>query len=107
GILSFLFFDMFLEKRSPAAAALSAACYALALLSKEAALFFLPMFLLHELIRRRRLTVAPHLLPLLASAGFWLLKSSVIGRGGFPFRPFPTVAGNVLPALGSLGYYGR
>lgn len=107
GILSLLFFDMFLEKRSPAAAALSTACYALALLSKEAALFFLPMFLLHEFIRRRRVTLPLHLLPLLASSGFWLLKSSVTGRGGFPFQPFPTLAENVLPALGSLGYYGR
>ncbi len=107
GILALLFFDAFLEKRSPGSAALSAACYSLALLSKEAALFFLPMFFLHEFIRRRRVTLPPHLLPLLASAGFWLLKSSVTGRGGFPLQLFPTAAGNVLPALGSLGYYGR
>lgn len=107
GILALLFFDVSLENKSPGRAALSAACYALALLSKEAALFFLPLFFLHEFIRRGRVTLPPQLLPLLAGAGFWLLKSSVTGRGGFPLQLFPTAAGNVLPALGSLGYYGR
>jgi tetratricopeptide (TPR) repeat protein len=107
GILALLLFDHFLEKRRPWLGLLALASYALALLSKEASLFFLPLFPLHELIRRRRLSLPIYLFPLLASAGFWLLKSAVIGRGGFPIRPFPTLWKNVLPVLGTLGYYAR
>jgi tetratricopeptide (TPR) repeat protein len=107
GILSLLLFDAFLQGKSPWTGLLSAAAYALALLSKEAALFFLPMFPLHEYIRRRRVTLAPHLLPLLAAAGFWLLRSAVTGRAGLPLQFSSDAAGNLLPALGALGYYGR
>jgi tetratricopeptide (TPR) repeat protein len=107
GIVSLLLFDMFLQGKSPWAGFLSATAFALALLSKEAALFFLPMFPLHEFIRRRRVTLPPQLLPLLAAAGFWLLRSAVTGRGGFPLQLFPNAADNALSALGALGYYGR
>ena len=107
GILALLLFDLFLEKRSPWLGLLALASYALALLAKEAALFFLPLFPLHELIRKRRLTMFLIIPPLVLSAGFWLLKSSVIGRGGFPLRFFASGWENVLSLLGALGYYSR
>jgi tetratricopeptide (TPR) repeat protein len=107
GVLSLLLFDHFLEKKRPWLGLLALASYALALLSKEAALFFLPLFPLHELIRRRRFSLPLYILPVLVTAGFWLLKSAVIGRGGFPIRLFPTLWENVLPVLGALGYYAR
>jgi tetratricopeptide (TPR) repeat protein len=107
GVLSLLLFDHFLEKRRPWLGLLALTSFALALFSKEAALFFLPLFPLHEYIRRRRLTLPLYILPLLVTAGFWLLKSTVIGRGGFPIRPFPGLWENILPVLGALGYYAR
>ncbi len=107
GILALLLFDRYLERRNLSLGLLALGCYMLALLSKEAALFFLPLFPLHELLRRRRLSAFITLFPLLATLGFWLLKSAVIGRGGFPMRPFPGLWENVRPVLGVLGYYAR
>ncbi len=107
GLLSLLLFDHFLEKKRLWLGLLALLSFALALLSKETALFFIPLFPLHELIRKRRLSLPLYLLPLLAASAFWLLKSAVIGRGGFPIRPFPTLWENVLPILGALGYYAR
>jgi tetratricopeptide (TPR) repeat protein len=107
GVLSLLLFDHFLERKRPWLGLLALASFALALFSKESALFFLPLFPLHEYIRRRRLSLPLYILPLLVTAGFWLLKSMVIGRGGFPIRPFPGLLENILPVLGALGYYGR
>jgi tetratricopeptide (TPR) repeat protein len=107
GMLSLLLFDRFLERKSLWLGLFALASFALALFSKEAALFFLPLFPLHELIRRRRFTLPLYLPPLLVAGAFWLLKSTVIGRSGFPIRPFPTLWENVLPLLGTLGYYVR
>jgi tetratricopeptide (TPR) repeat protein len=106
GTLSLFLFDRFLDKRAPSWCLLALACYSLALFSKEAALFFLPLYPLFELIRRRRLSF-PVFLFLLASAGFWLAKSLVIGRAGFPLTLFPTFWGNARSVLGVLGYYAR
>ncbi len=107
GLLALLLFDHFLEKKSLWLGLLALASFAIAILSKEAALFFLPVFPLHELVRRRRLTLALTVPPLFVAAAFWLLKSAAIGRAGFPIRPFPTLMENVLPPLGTLGYYLR
>jgi len=107
GMLSLLLFDHFLEKRRPLAGWFALLSFALALLAKESALFFLPLFPLHEFVRRRRISPLLIIPPLLVSAAFWLLKSSVIGRAGFPLRPLPSLWENVLPLLGALGYYAR
>ncbi len=105
--LALLLFDLFLERRSSCLLGLAVFSYALALLSKESAVFFLPIFPLHQLIRKRRLTLHCCISPLLVTAAYWLLKSSVIGRGGVPIRLFPGFWENVLQPLGALGYYAR
>jgi tetratricopeptide (TPR) repeat protein len=107
GLFSLLLFDHFLEKRDPLPGLLALLSFALALFSKEAALFFLPLFPLHELMRRRRISLLLYIPPLLVTAAFWLLKSAAIGLAGFPLRPFPTLWENVQAVLGALGYYAR
>ena len=54
GLLALYLFDLFLARRSVFFGLLAVASYLLALFSKEAALFFLPLFLLHELCQRKR-----------------------------------------------------
>ncbi len=105
--LALLLFDLFLERRASRLLGLAMLSYALALLSKESAVFFLPVFPLQQLIRKRRLTPHCCLSPLLVTAAYWLLKSSVIGRAGVPIRLFPGFWENVLQPLGALGYYAR
>lgn len=107
GTFALLLFDHFLEKRTPWPGLLALGCYALALFSKEASLFFLPLFPLHELMRRRRLSLPIYIFPLLVTAGFWLIKSTVIGRSGVPIHLFPSIWENGRILLGALGYYLR
>ncbi len=107
GILSLLLFDLFLERRSPWSGLAALAAWSLALLAKEASLFFLPLFPLHEFLRRRRLTPLLYLPLLLTGAGYWLLKSTVIGRSGFPVHGFASLGENVMAPLAALGYYLR
>ncbi len=107
GMLALFFFDLFLEKRTVRNGSLALAAFLLALFSKEAALFFLPFFILLELSRRRRLTVPLHASLLAGAILFWLLKSSVIGRGGIPVHFSPALWENCRSLLGALGYYFR
>jgi tetratricopeptide (TPR) repeat protein len=107
GLLSLYLFDLFLEKRSSLIALLSVFSFLLALFSKEAALFFLPLFFLHALQRGEGLG-----LPVLAADCFavilhWGVKSAVIGHGHIPLQFFPSLLENGRVLLGVLGYYLR
>jgi tetratricopeptide (TPR) repeat protein len=107
GLLALLAFDHFLERRTVLAGALTVACYLLALFAKEAAIFFLPVFPLHELVRRRRLSYPIHASLLLVSALYWGAKSAVIGRSGVPIHFSHSLWENGRVLLGVLGYYFR
>ncbi|MBN2399877.1 MAG: hypothetical protein JXI33_06005 [Candidatus Aminicenantes bacterium] len=108
GLLALYFFDLFLEQRSVLLGALSVVSYLLALFSKEAALFFLPVFLLHDLVRRKRPCYPIHAVYLIASALYWTVKSAVISQGTLPLiRFFSPFWENVRVLLGVLGYYFR
>jgi len=107
GLLALYLFDLFLTRRTILLGMFSAASYLLALFSKEAALFFLPVFLLHELSRRKRLYYPIHAIYLVVSALYWGVKSVVIGRSGIPIHFFPSLWQNCRVLLGVLGYYFR
>ncbi|MFH2107726.1 MAG: hypothetical protein ABII93_03575 [Chrysiogenia bacterium] len=107
GLLALYAFDLFLEKRSARYGFIALAAFLFALFSKEAALFFLPVFILLELGHRKRLTLPLHSAFLCATILFWLLKSSVIGRSGIPIHFFPTIWENTSSLLGVMGYYFR
>jgi tetratricopeptide (TPR) repeat protein len=107
GLLALYLLDLFLARRSVLLGIFTVASYLLALLSKEAALFFLPLFLLHELSRRKRLFYPLHALYLVVTVLYWGLKSAVIGRSSIPFHFFPSLLENGRVLLGVLGYYFR
>ena len=107
GLLALYLFDLFLVRRSVFFGLSSIASYLLALFSKEAAIFFLPLFLLHELGRRKRLSYPLQATLLTVSVLYWGLKSAVIGRSGIPISFFPALWENGRVLLGVLGYYFR
>jgi tetratricopeptide (TPR) repeat protein len=107
GLLALYLFDLFLARKTILLGVLTVASYLLALFSKEASLFFLPLFLLHELSRRKRLYYPIHALYLVVTVLFWGMKSAVIGRSGIPIHFFPSLWENGRVLLGALGYYVR
>ncbi|MCX6557984.1 MAG: tetratricopeptide repeat protein [Candidatus Aminicenantes bacterium] len=107
GLLALYCFDLFLARRNIFFALLAVASYLLALFAKEAALFFLPVLLLHELGKRRRITVPLHATFLAVTLLYWWAKSAVIGRGNLPVRFFSPLWENGRVLLGVLGYYFR
>jgi tetratricopeptide (TPR) repeat protein len=107
GLLALYLFDLFLDRRAFLIGLSSVASYLLALFSKEAALFFLPLFLLHELSRRKRLSYPLHAIYLIVTVSYWGVKSAVIGRSNIPIHFFPSLWENGRALLGVLGYYFR
>jgi tetratricopeptide (TPR) repeat protein len=107
GLLALYFFDLFLARRSIPLALLAVASYLLALFAKEAAIFFLPVLLLHELGKRKRITVPLHATFLAVTLLYWWAKSMVIGRGNLPLQFFSPLWENGRVLLGVLGYYFR
>ena len=107
GLLALYFFDLFLAKRSVMLGLFAVSSFLLALFSKEAAIFFLPVFFLHDLNRRKRLAVPLHAIFLIVAFLYWGIKSAVIGRGGIPIHFFPSLWENGRTLLGVLGYYFR
>jgi tetratricopeptide (TPR) repeat protein len=107
GLLALYFFDLFLARRSVPLALLTVAGYLLALFAKEAALFFLPVLLLHELGKRKRLTLPLHAAFLAVTLLYWWAKSAIIGRGNLPLQFFSPLWENGRVLLGVLGYYFR
>ncbi|HSQ34675.1 MAG TPA: hypothetical protein VLQ89_01670 [Candidatus Binatia bacterium] len=107
GLLALYWIDRYLDGNQIRFAALAMASYALALFSKEAAMFLLPLLALHEWTRRRRLTVSLHAVAIFITLSYWGIKSTVIGRGGIPIRFFSGLWENGRILLGVLGYYLR
>ena len=107
GLLALYLLDLYLEKRTVLLGLFTVASYLLALFSKEAALFFLPLFLLHELSRRKRLSYPLHAIYLIVTVLYWGVKSAIIGRSGIPIHFFPSLWENGRALLGVLGYYFR
>jgi hypothetical protein len=106
-LLALYLFDLFLAKRSVLLGVFTIASYLLALFSKEAAIFFLPVFFLHDLNRRKRPAVPLHAIFLIVTFLYWGVKSAVIGRSGIPILFFPSLWENGHTLLGVLGYYFR
>jgi tetratricopeptide (TPR) repeat protein len=107
GLLALYLLDLYLEKRTALLGLFTVASYLLALFAKEAALFFLPLFLLHDLSRRKRLAYPLHAAGLIVTVLYWGVKSTVIGRSNIPIHFFPTLWENGHVLLGVLGYYFR
>lgn len=107
GLLSLYLYDLFLEKRTFYFAAFSVLSYLLALFSKEAAIFFLPLFFLHALNRKKGLAWPILAADLIVTFLHWGVKSAVIGRSGVPIHFFPSLWENGRVLLGVLGYYLR
>jgi tetratricopeptide (TPR) repeat protein len=86
---------------------LSSAAFALGVFSKESFLFFLPALVVYELVRRKRLTAAYHLVNLAVAAGFFAVKSGLLGIANPALSFLPGLGKNFVKLTAAAGYYAR
>jgi tetratricopeptide (TPR) repeat protein len=107
GSLTFFFFEIFLKKGRPLYLVGSSFFFLLGVFSKETFILFLPLLLLYEKVRRRRITWPYHLANASIILFFFLVKNLVLGIKNIKMVYMPNSLENARAALGTLGYYLR
>jgi len=107
GSLTFLFLEFFVKKGKYYFLILSSFFYLLGILSKESFLFFLPILLLYELIKRKRIFIPYHLSNVFISIFFFILKNKILGAKNLSFIVSPSITENIKVVIATLGYYFR
>jgi tetratricopeptide (TPR) repeat protein len=107
GILAVFFLDLSVRKKKIIFLAGSSLFYFLGLFSKETAILFIPLFILYEILRRKKINVFYHSLNILITLFYFFLKNWILGIKNIRFILYPDIGADVRAALGTLGYYVR
>ena len=107
GILAFLFLDLAVRKKRALFWLASSLFYFLALFSKETAILFLPLLLLYELLKRKKVFILYHSGNLLITLSYFLLKNVLLGIKNVQFAIYRNIGQDIKAVVGTLGYYFR
>jgi len=107
GSLTFLFFELFLKKGRPLFLVVSSFFFLLGVFSKETFILFLPLLLLYEKARRRKIAWPYHLANASIILLFFFIKNLVLGIKNIKMVYMPNSLDNMRAALGTMGYYLR
>ncbi|MDH7512156.1 MAG: hypothetical protein QHH14_04320 [Clostridiales bacterium] len=107
GILALLFLDLAIRKKKAFFWLASSLAYFLALFSKETAILFLPLLLLYEILKRKKVRIFYHSSNLLVTLFAFFLKNTLLGIKNVQFVIYRNIGEDIQAALGTLGYYFR
>jgi len=107
GSLAFLFLEFFIKKGKPIYGVGSSFFYLLGILSKESFFFFLPIFLVYEIIKRKKIAFPFYLVNILITISFFILKNAVIGTKNLRFILPSNLTEIILTIIGAAGFYFR
>ena len=105
GSLTFLFLELFMKKKKFYLLICSSLFYLLGIFSKEAFLFFLPLLIIYEIIKRKKITIPYHFANIIATLIFFILKNKILGIKNLRFILSSSFTENVVSAIAALGYY--
>ncbi len=106
-MLCFLFLDLSLKKHRTFYLWLSSASFFLGILSKETFLFFFPVLIIYEALKRRRISPLYHLANLGLLGVFFFLKIFVLDLKSIKFVLRADIGEDIKATVGTLGYYFR
>ena len=106
-MLSLLFLDLSLKKHRILYLGLSSLCFLLGILSKETFLFFFPVLVIYEAVKRKRISSLFHLANLGLLAFFFFVKLYVLDLRNMKFILRSDIGESLTAALGTAGYYFR
>lgn len=105
--LGFLFLDLSVGKRRGVFLFLSWLSFVLGIFSKETFLFFFPVLLVYEAMKRKKITWLYHLANLGALGLFFFIKNFVLDIRNIRFVLRANLGEDIRAVLGTLGYYFR
>lgn len=106
-ILCFLFLDLSVKRHRAFYLLLSSSCFLLGVFSKETFLFFYPVLLVYEALKRKRITPLYHLANLGLLGVFFFLKNFVLDIKNIRFVLRADIGEDIRATVGTLGYYFR
>jgi len=107
GSLSLLLLDLFIRKRKYPYGFFTCFFFLLGILSKESFAFFLPILIVYELIKRKKLSIPVHASNVLIILFYFVLKNRIVGIKNLGLLLYPDLGENLRLALATLGYYSR
>ena len=106
-MLCLLFLDLSFKKHRLFYLFLSSGCFLLGILSKETFLFFFPVLIVYEAVKRRKITFLYHLANLGLTGVFFFVKIFVLDIKNIKFIFYTSVGEDIRATVGALGYYLR
>ena len=103
--LTFLNLELYIQKKKVGFLLLSTLFFVLGLLSKESMLFFLPLLVVYELLRRKKITIPYHLASVAAILLFYYVKLHLLDIGNVRFMPSTNLVESLKRIVATLGYY--
>lgn len=107
GSLTLLFLELHIRKGKPVFLICSSLFYFLGVFSKEAFLFFFPILVLYERIKRKKLSLPYHLVNVLITIFFLILKNGILGIKNLKLVFLPSFWANIKVVLATMGFYLR
>jgi tetratricopeptide (TPR) repeat protein len=105
GILSWLFLQLYIERDKKTFLFYSVGFYIMGIYSKETFLFFLPLLLVYEWIKTKKITPVYHVSNLMVTLMFFWVKNGVLGIRSLSFS-LPPIFTSLYTGISVLGYYG-
>lgn len=107
GSLTFLFLEFFVKKGKYHFLICSSFFYFLGVFSKEAFIFFLPLLILYEIIKRKKIFIPYHITNVCITIFFFILKNKILGIKSMNLIFSSEFTENIRIAIAALGYYFR
>jgi hypothetical protein len=105
--LAFFFLERFIKTNKRVSLAVSSLFCLLGVFTKESFLFFIPIFFLYEIVRRKRISILYHAANVLSVAVFFFIKGAVLGIKALKIVPYTNPAELAAAGFGALGFYAR
>jgi len=107
GVLTFLFFDLFIKRNKGVFLVCSSFFFFLGIFSKETFLLFLPILILYERVKGKKVTLPYHLANVCLTVLFFVIKNVLLNIGNIKISNSPTSLDSLLAMVGTSGYYFR
>jgi len=105
GVVIFYFLEMHIKKKQLHFLILSSIAFLLGIFSKESTIFFFPVIVIYEFIRRRKITYFYHLINFIYIPTFFFIKNIILHIRNLPIIFKQDILASLKLLFSALGYY--
>lgn len=107
GALALLFLDAYTSRGKPLALALSSVFFVCGLLSKETIVFLIPVLIVYDLVKRKRIAIPYHAANICITLLYFLLRNRFLNIRSLKYMFFSSPVANIAALIQTVGYYVR